>query len=193
MDEINPYQAPESIDGPVEIAFELPLGQIPYASRWRRLGGQILDTLIVRIAWVPVLYLVGIRVELHRHRLSDPVQILCLSLLGITIFLAIQGVFIYTRGQTLGKLLCGTVVVTRDFRRASGNRYLFRRLVPLWIIGQIPLVGAFFAIADALAIFREEKNCIHDDIAGTRVVMYRDLVGDRTPAGEVAWASGNRN
>jgi hypothetical protein len=29
-----------------------------------------------------------------------------------------------------------------------------------------------------LAIFRSEKNCLHDDIAGTRVIMYRDEKGN---------------
>ena len=45
----------------------------------------------------------------------------------------------------------------------------------MWILGQLPLVGGFIGLIDALLIFREEKNCLHDDLAGTRVILLRDL------------------
>ncbi|NLE36732.1 MAG: RDD family protein [Pirellulaceae bacterium] len=90
-------------------------------------------------------------------------------------FLLLNGALIYHRGQTLGKLICGTVVVTRDFRRVSGNRYVFLRYLSVVVIGQPPVLGVIFGVADSLAIFRREKNCLHDDIAGTRVIMRKDL------------------
>ena len=34
----------------------------------------------------------------------------------------------------------------------------------------VPVLGGLFALADILAIFGEERRCLHDRIAGTKVV-----------------------
>ena len=34
----------------------------------------------------------------------------------------------------------------------------------------IPVLGNLISLVDAILIFREEHNCLHDDIAKTRVV-----------------------
>ena len=37
----------------------------------------------------------------------------------------------------------------------------------------VPMLGGFASLVDALCIFREDRRCIHDLIAGTRVIEYR--------------------
>ncbi|MEA2700447.1 MAG: hypothetical protein QOI66_4718, partial [Myxococcales bacterium] len=38
------------------------------------------------------------------------------------------------------------------------------------IISAIPYLGGLYALVDALFIFRDDRRCIHDLIAGTRVI-----------------------
>jgi len=39
-----------------------------------------------------------------------------------------------------------------------------------WLIEQVPLFGGLFWIVDVCLIFGEERRCLHDYIAGTKVV-----------------------
>jgi uncharacterized RDD family membrane protein YckC len=186
MSTSNPYQAPDIIDEP---EFQSPpeTDQIEYASRWLRLWGAILDTFIVGATSGFVFFVLGFYSKMVAQEESGQMDVIYMSLTGMTIYLVVNIPLIYTRGQTIGKMACGTVVVTKDFRQVSGNRYLFLRIVPFWFIGLVPYVDDVFGLVDSLAIFRREKNCLHDDIAGTRVIMYRDLQRlrkDTTPAAE---------
>ena len=38
------------------------------------------------------------------------------------------------------------------------------------LVAQIPYIGAFLILADVLCIFREDRRCLHDHLAGTRVI-----------------------
>src|SRR5262249_1994463 len=93
-------------------------------------------------------------------------------ILGSLVFLSIQMILLSLRGQTLGKMAMGIRIV--NFADASNpcfRRAVVRRgLVPA-LIGAIPGFGALFGLADAFFIFGEEKRCIHDLIAGTKVVV----------------------
>ena len=70
-------------------------------------------------------------------------------------------------GQTLGKHVLGIRIVKRDTGENGGFvrnvllRFIFNRL-----LGIIPLYG----LVDILFIFRGDRRCIHDMIAGTQVV-----------------------
>jgi len=52
-----------------------------------------------------------------------------------------------------------------DFGKLVGLRY-----VPVWLASSIPFIGGFLALIDILFIFREDRRCVHDMIAGTVVV-----------------------
>ena len=58
------------------------------------------------------------------------------------------------------------------------NGWLLRSFVP-GLIGQVPYVGGLFSLVDILCIFGEERRCIHDMIAGTKVVEAQPLSDDR--------------
>lgn len=78
--------------------------------------------------------------------------------------------FLTTRGQTLGKMVCKIKIVDLAGQNPGFVKaFLLRSLVP-GIIGAVPFLGPFFSLADPLFIFREDRRCIHDLIAGTRVV-----------------------
>jgi hypothetical protein len=38
------------------------------------------------------------------------------------------------------------------------------------VIGNLPCIGFFYALADILFIFRDDRRCIHDLIASTTVI-----------------------
>ena len=38
------------------------------------------------------------------------------------------------------------------------------------LIGNVPFVGPFYTLADILFIFGEERRCLHDHLASTKVV-----------------------
>jgi uncharacterized RDD family membrane protein YckC len=83
----------------------------------------------------------------------------------------LQGVLIATRSQSLGKILLGLRIV----RAADGAKpdffhaFLIRGGVPT-AIGYIPVLNFFFWIVDTCFIFRPDRRCLHDLMAGTKVV-----------------------
>ena len=169
---VNPYEAPE----PIDECEHVEGCNIQYASRLLRLGGAILDALILGGITIPLVVFFDLYGEFQRNEIPCQEQLLYFSLLGTIVFVLVNGLCIYKRGQTLGKMVFGTVVVTKNLTLVSGNRYIFLRYLPIVLIGLIPCIGDIFACIDLLAIFRPQKNCLHDDIAGTRVILYRDLL-----------------
>ena len=47
------------------------------------------------------------------------------------------------------------------------------RYLPTAVVTQIPLIGSILGITDILFIFGQERRCVHDLIAGTKVIDYR--------------------
>jgi len=77
---------------------------------------------------------------------------------------------VYRYGQTIGKRVMGIRVVRTDGSRVAFSRFVFLRWLPLFVVGLIPWVGYFSGLVDALMIFRDSHQCLHDNIADTRVV-----------------------
>ena len=50
-----------------------------------------------------------------------------------------------------------------------GRAVFLRNVVP-GLIAAIPIAGPLFSVVDLLMIFGRERRCLHDYIAGTRVV-----------------------
>ena len=178
MDDINPYQAPPaSIDEAINKLPPFDRNSVEYASRWLRLRGAFIDFLCTMPIISAIDYFgVPMVFQTIKHEKISLAEIYP-TLLVMAVFWALNVPLIYTRGQTVGKLICGTVVVDKnDFRQVNGNRYIFLRSLPITLLENIPFIGGFIALADVLAIFRTEKNCLHDDIAGTRVIMRGDLM-----------------
>jgi uncharacterized RDD family membrane protein YckC len=57
----------------------------------------------------------------------------------------------------------------------SGNiphfeKLLVLRYLVLGLVTQIPIIGSLAGLVNALFIFGKERRCVHDYMAGTRVV-----------------------
>ncbi|MCY1389879.1 hypothetical protein D9M71_46890 [compost metagenome] len=51
-----------------------------------------------------------------------------------------------------------------------GNLLLKRYLV-WWLLAYVPVIGVLLVMVDYLFIFRADRRCLHDLMAGTRVVQ----------------------
>ena len=118
--------------------------------RGSRLGAAIIDGLI---GLVPYIVLVAV------------VPILGLLLLAGVFIL--QMILLTKDSQTLGKKALGPRIVKVNTGENGGFiPNVLLRFILNGILGLIPL----YAIVDALFIFRGDRRCIHDMIAGTRVI-----------------------
>ena len=97
-----------------------------------------------------------------------PALALSLAVLGLVIY---QLMMLHRQGQTIGKRAMKVRIVRTDGSHCGIGRLIaLRWLVPA-LIGAIPLVGGLFSLLDPLMIFRENRLCLHDNIADTKVVQ----------------------
>jgi len=82
----------------------------------------------------------------------------------------IQGWMLHSWGGTLGKRALGMRIVRTDGSRAGFVRLFFVRAGFATLLPLIPIVGLLVALADVLCIFRESRQCLHDQVADTVVV-----------------------
>jgi uncharacterized RDD family membrane protein YckC len=147
----------------------------PLAKRGARLGAILLDSLTVLPALVPfgiAGYLV--RASAIDGRSAPPGAGAFVAMgLGALVMLAVLVYQLYllsTRGQTLGKRWMKIRIVKLDGSNPGFVGAVLLRGVVNGIISAIPYLGGLYALVDALFIFRDDRRCIHDLIAGTRVI-----------------------
>lgn len=88
-------------------------------------------------------------------------------------FFLLHGFLLYHYGQTLGKRFMGIAIVTLDNRKPAFFSLIVQRYFSQWLMGMIPMVGIALRLADIFMIFRGDKRCLHDLIAGTKVIDLR--------------------
>lgn len=96
------------------------------------------------------------------------------------VLLVIQVWMLSTRGQSIGKRISGIRIVRLENGAKPGIVYgwLLREFLITMIgimVSVIPIIGPFllrpaFHVVDWCMIFRDDQRCLHDLIAGTRVV-----------------------
>ena len=142
------------------------------AGRGRRLGAYLIDLIIAGIVLVILAVLnIGISFE---DVARDPMTQQMSTAGGIAylvIFMVINGYLLVTKGQTLGKLVLGIRIVDAGSNgAATAVKILGLRYVLVMLVGAIPIIGGLLGVIDFLFIFREDRRCVHDLIAGTKVV-----------------------
>ena len=120
------------------------------AARIARLGAIIVDFLVYVVPILAVLFI-------------NPV----LAVLVFVVIFIYQMVILTKDGQTLAKKALKIRIVKVDTGLNGGFvSNVLLRVVLNGVLGYIPL----YALVDILFIFRQDRRCIHDMIAGTRVV-----------------------
>jgi uncharacterized RDD family membrane protein YckC len=166
MSEANPYSSP--LHGGKEL-----VGSGQLAS----LGDRFLAALIDFVVLIPfscvVFFVIGMIVPLT----NEGGQVIMRSIStamnvagGLGAYLALHGYLLSTRGQTVGKMIVKTKIVADDGSTVPFATILLKRILPMWAIGLIPCIGFIVWIVDVCMIFRENRKCLHDDIAGTKVI-----------------------
>jgi uncharacterized RDD family membrane protein YckC len=158
----NPYSAPNA-----QLA-ELAQAQDELADRGTRLGANLLDGLFYVIAMIPLF----IAAAASGPDGNGALMAVCLTigLLAILGLVVVNLRLLHSDGQTLAKRLLGIRIVRSDGSRATLLRIFFARALPVGVLGAIPLIGPIVSLTDALMIFRDNRRCLHDEIADTIVV-----------------------
>jgi uncharacterized RDD family membrane protein YckC len=97
---------------------------------------------------------------------------ICCVVFSFFAFQIFQIILLCSTGQTLGKRLIGIRIVTlRSGQIPSfGAVYLLRSFLP-GMVYSLPIIGFVSLLVDVLFIFREDHRCVHDYLAGTKVVV----------------------
>lgn len=160
----NIYQTPQSaVLDEDDVSVDL-------ASRWARLGAAILDGLLMMLVILPIGFALGVFDAITSGGTMSLGTTITMGLIGLGVFFLFNGYLLSTNGQTVGKKLLGIKIVDLDGKKPPFGRLIALRYAPVWLVSYIPVVGNFASLIDSLFIFRGDKRCIHDLIAGTQVV-----------------------
>ena len=171
MSSFNPYEPP-AYQGPAQ-DLTAP-GEAPLASRWARLGAAFIDGLLSMIIVLPLQAQMGIFENFPKVTPLTMAQRAGWGVAGFVIWFALHAYFLATRGQTIGKRLLSIQIVNdADGLRAPFGRIIALRHLPTAVVANIPYIGPLLNVVNLLTIFRDDRRCIHDLIAGTKVVEYR--------------------
>jgi hypothetical protein len=180
----NPYQASTL---PAATKRTLPgqrkfLGPDPrLASRWKRLASAIIDTLV--LFTIPInlghFLTVGIRGK------AGPIHTNPFGIGAVGLMLLMHSILVSVRGQSIGKLLLGMQIRRTDDDKLPGffHGIVVRAFLPsvaIWV----PCFGSLFVLANPLFIFGEYKQCLHDWIAGTKVLDLKAIAAYEARLGD---------
>ena len=86
---------------------------------------------------------------------------------GLALYWIYQFYLLTVDGQTIGKKIMKIKIIKRDTGENGGfvSNVLLR-----WVLNGLLGFIPFYALVDILFIFREDRRCIHDMMAGTKVV-----------------------
>jgi lipoprotein-releasing system ATP-binding protein len=168
------------LEGGEDVPVEMPL---PPASRWKRAFGFLIDLLFSVPAFI-LGWLIRPFLGLSTEAWQLPVVVWLLLIYAVVIIGFINFALLTVKGKTLGKLFMRTRIVKRKTEENGGfltniilrniwgldaiSIQFFLTLIGKNIFGE-NLVPCLIAL-DVLFIFFPGSRCIHDYIAGTKVV-----------------------
>lgn len=164
----NPYQSPNAdlINTPPES----DTGALPLASKWARLFGAIIDGIIGILIALPFWMLIG-GFDMFTSGIEPPLTYtLWGGVYGFVAFLLVHGYLLKNYGQTVGKKLLGTRITDMQGNLPDFSTLVLKRYLPVSVVSIIPIVGPVLTLIDVLFIFRSDRRCVHDLIAGTQVL-----------------------
>ena len=160
--EHNPYQAPAA--AVADVADE------QLAGRGERFGAAFIDGLIMIAIVFPIMFATGYwQAAMSGQRPGLGTQLLY-ALMGFVIFIIVQAHPLRQSAQTWGKRVMKIRIVDLQGQQPSLATLVGKRYLPMQAVSSVPLVGNLLALVNILLIFRADRRCGHDLVAGTRVV-----------------------
>lgn len=171
----NPY-APRTAD--IDQALQLVSGEHELASRGTRLGAFLVDWMLLGAVALPGGFLAGFLVATRTRTMSfASTEMLVLGVTAVIgsmmlAFQIYQWYLVATTGQSLAKRWLGLQIVRID---GSPLGFVHGVVLRSWVmaaLGYVPFGGPFiYFVVDPLLIAGEGRRCLHDHIAGTRVIV----------------------
>lgn len=151
------------------------------ASLGLRFGAAFVDGALKSLCWLPTVTAIWHEFgsDILAGQQPSPASVMMVmngammkSLPLLFALAVVQGLLLARRAQSVGKFLCGLRIIRHpgDVPARFVHAFLLRGTT-VWVIEQIPILGGLFWLVDVCFIFSAERRCVHDYIAGTRVVQ----------------------
>jgi uncharacterized RDD family membrane protein YckC len=173
----NPYSPPKS---DVNVGTQAPAVEGELAERGTRFLSQMIDGLLPLMVLIPG-FVAGMHsgafhgggsTALFRSFMAGTTGVVSgLAWLALMLF---QAYLVTTTGQSIAKRWFRIKIVRLDGSPVSFVSGVLLRSWLIMVLQQIPGFNLFAGLLDPLFIFRQDRRCIHDFIAGTKVI---NLVG----------------
>ena len=179
-----PATLPPPVTDEPETMTPVIAGDPEAASRWLRLPAALIDGVLKTLCYLPISIplvrtILAEAISGEQRSFSEITELtsnivnehLAQALPFLGGLLLIQFFLLASRGQTIGKWLLRLRIVRHDDSSAAGwyRAFLLRANLP-FMIEQIPVFGFIFWVVDSTFIFRADRRCLHDHIAGTKVI-----------------------
>ena len=166
----NPYAPPRAAVKDVSD----PQATVVHADRGTRLGATILDGVIFGfMVYLPLIFVSFMAGALRAGGPAGPASFDTFiavgglfTFIGFAVWCWLTIRYILENGQTIAKRMLRIKVVRSDGTSISLGRIFWLRNMLNALISVIP----FYAFVDALFIFSESRQCLHDKLADTIVV-----------------------
>ena len=157
----NPYASPEAVFAPRQTTAATGV----LASRAARLAAVMIDYVCALLVTLPVLSS-AVLVAASEQTSLNGIGIMA-TFAGFPVLGTVQVSYLVREGQTIGKKLMKIRIVGHlDDAVPHWSRVLGMRYVLNTAMRQIPL----YAFVDVMFVFGAEQRCIHDYLAGTKVI-----------------------
>lgn len=164
----NPYAPPTQAAYGYDADFG---GEQVLAERGTRLVAQLIDGAIMLVGILPMIPALMMMADDPEKAFESGMAFFSIGILAMLAIGIYQIVLLSTKGQTIGKKAMGIKIVKMDGSEPGFVHAVLLRSWVMGLIGNIPVIGPLVTIADPFLIFAEDRRCIHDHVAGTKVVV----------------------
>jgi uncharacterized RDD family membrane protein YckC len=168
MSDENIYAAPNT-DPTLPVTSGSPL---ELATPGERFLGALIDGLILTPVVIPIYFFTGLSAAAVSGAKPSYLLTAFATILVAVIAIAIQYTFLKATGQTIGKKVMKTRMVTPEGNKPEMPD-LFKRYGFMYLLGLIPFAGVAISLVDSLMVFKADRRCLHDLIGNTKVVKLR--------------------
>ncbi len=152
-----------------EVARRDAKNQPELASRGERFAGAVIDLVIAMISVIPLVIIAGDKMQ------QEPLTGMLMTIgWSVAVMIVVHGYTLINYSQTVGKYFLNIRIEDMDRKPSTFFNILAARFLPITVLTMIPLIGFVIYLVDIFMIFRADKRCLHDLIAGTRVCRLPD-------------------